>query len=162
MTCTDKDRIEISKSLTASVAQEMNLAINVDALEVMVIRLVKPETEDKFDDEFWDGLDLCWNALDNVHARRYSDDKCNSEVVLPYKTKFLEQVQTPEGEKRMNLLKQNEASVAIVATGDADQLYSQCVRLAAAEFAELHVTRLKILIFLLPEDEKSRTRRRAR
>merc|ERR1719242_2969764 len=117
VTCTDMDRIEISnlsrqclfrarhvgkpKSTTAAmVAKEMNPSFNVEALEMKVW----PETEDKFDDVFWDNLDLCWNALDNVHARKYTDNKCllhskpllesgtqgikcNSEVILPYKTR---------------------------------------------------------------------------
>jgi ubiquitin-activating enzyme E1 len=47
---------------------------------------------------------LCWNALDNVHARKYTDKmclwhskpllesgtlgtKCNSDIILPYRTK---------------------------------------------------------------------------
>jgi ubiquitin-activating enzyme E1 len=115
--CTDMDRIEISnlsrqflfrarhvgqpKSTTAAAsAREMNPAFNVEALEMKVW----PETEDYFTDEFWDRLDLCWNALDNVQARKYTDNKCllhgkpllesgtmgtkcNSEVIIPYKTK---------------------------------------------------------------------------
>jgi len=233
VTCTDMDRIEISnlsrqflfrarhvgkaKSVTAAmVAKEMNPSFNVEALEVMV----KPETEDQFDDEFWDGLDLCWNALDNVHARKYTDNKCllhskpllesgtmgtkcNSEVVLPYKTKsyndgeeqetegipmctlqnfpylpvhciewarasfsrfetlpklwntflldedkFVEQVNTAEGEERMAMLKNIEAFVNISAN-----TYEACVELAFTEFVEQHVTRIKNLIFLFPEDE---------
>jgi len=134
--------------------------------------------------------------------------KCNSEVVLPYKTKsyndgeeqevegipmctlqnfpylpvhciewarasfsrfetlpklwntflldeakFLEQVQTAEGEERMAMLKQIEAFVAIEASASAS-LYDECVKLAFAEFVEQHVTRIKNLIFLFPEDEK--------
>jgi len=239
VTCTDMDRIEISnlsrqflfrarhvgkaKSVTAAmVAREMNPAFNVEALEVMV----KPETEDKFDDEFWDGLDLCWNALDNVHARKYTDNKCllhskpllesgtmgtkcNSEVVLPYKTKsyndgeeqevegipmctlqnfpylpvhciewarasfsrfetlpklwntflldeakFLEQIQTAEGEERMAMLKQIEAFVTIDMKAKSADLYAESVKLAFSEFVEQHVTRIKNLIFLFPEDEK--------
>jgi len=115
--CTDMDRIEVSnlsrqflfraqhvgqpKSKIASqVAREFNPAFNVEALEMKVWS----ETEDFFTDEFWDNLDLCWNALDNVHARKYTDSKCllhgkpllesgtqgtkcNSEVILPFKTK---------------------------------------------------------------------------
>lgn len=133
--------------------------------------------------------------------------KCNSEVVLPYKTKsyndgeeqevegipmctlqnfpylpvhciewarasfsrfetlpklwntflldeakFLEQIETAEGSERMAMLKQIEAFVAIEAKG-ADK-YAECVKLAFAEFVEQHVTRIKNLTFLFPEDEK--------
>ena len=65
---------------------------------------VGPKTEDFFDDDFWQNLNLCWNALDNVKARKYTDNqclfytkpllesgtlgtKCNSEVILPNLTK---------------------------------------------------------------------------
>merc|ERR1719283_571496 len=52
------------------------------------------------------------------------------------------------------MLKQIEAFVAIEAKkGDAAALYSECVKLAFAEFVEQHVTRIKNLIHLFPEDE---------
>lgn len=34
---------------------------------------VAPETENLFDDAFWDNLDGVCNALDNIKAREYSD-----------------------------------------------------------------------------------------
>jgi len=37
---------------------------------------VSAETEDIFDDQFWDNLTGVWNALDNVIARRYVDSMC--------------------------------------------------------------------------------------
>jgi ubiquitin-activating enzyme E1 len=61
-------------------------------------------SEDYFDDKFWQDLHLCWNALDNVIARKYTDRCClwygkpllesgtlgtksNSDVFLPNLTK---------------------------------------------------------------------------
>jgi len=115
--CTDMDRIEVSNlsrqflfrsvhvsqpksKIAAMQAKTMNPAFNVESLEMKVWS----ETEDFFNDEFWENLDLCWNALDNVQARKYTDSKClfynkpllesgtqgtkcNSEVIIPYKTK---------------------------------------------------------------------------
>lgn len=115
--CTDMDRIEVSNlsrqflfrsihvsqpksKIAATQAKAMNNAFNVESLEMKVWA----ETEDYFNDEFWENLDLCWNALDNVQARKYTDSKClfyskpllesgtqgtkcNSEVIIPYKTK---------------------------------------------------------------------------
>jgi ubiquitin-activating enzyme E1 len=37
---------------------------------------VAPETEEVFDDEFWENLQGVTNALDNVQARLYVDEKC--------------------------------------------------------------------------------------
>ncbi len=33
-------------------------------------------SQDKFDDEFWEGRDVIVNALDNVKARMYVDGRC--------------------------------------------------------------------------------------
>jgi ubiquitin-activating enzyme E1 len=89
-----------SKSKTgARVVKEWNPPMNVEGVE----QFVGASTEHIFDDEFWEGLDLCWNALDNVAARKYTDGRClwyskpllesgttgtksNSEVVLPFRT----------------------------------------------------------------------------
>ena len=37
---------------------------------------MSPETEDVFNDPFWQGLDVVVNALDNVNARLYVDSRC--------------------------------------------------------------------------------------
>lgn len=115
--CTDMDRIEVSNlsrqflfrsihvsqpksRIAASQAKAMNSSFNVESLEMKVWS----ETEDYFNDAFWENLDICWNALDNVQARKYTDSKClfygkpllesgtqgtkcNSEIIIPYKTK---------------------------------------------------------------------------
>eukprot|EP00434_Breviolum_minutum_P023656 symbB.v1.2.020866.t1/scaffold1726.1/size104583/9 len=44
-----------------------NPDLNIEALE----KGVGVTSEDFFDDNFWTSLDLCWNALDNVVARRF-------------------------------------------------------------------------------------------
>jgi len=114
---TDMDRIEVSnlsrqflfrqehvsqpKSVCgAKVVKQWNSALNIQSLEMFV----GPKTENFFDDKFWENLDLCWNALDNVKARQYTDSrclffskpllesgtlgtKCNGEIILPFRTK---------------------------------------------------------------------------
>lgn len=114
---TDMDRIEVSnlsrqflfrqpdvgspKSTTAArVVKGWNPELRVEALE----KGVGVTSEDFFDDEFWGKLSLCWNALDNVLARKYTDKCClwyglpllesgtlgtktNSDVFLPRLTK---------------------------------------------------------------------------
>jgi ubiquitin-activating enzyme E1 len=83
----------------ARVVKEWNPAMNIEGVE----KFVGPSTEDFFSDTFWGDLDLCWNALDNVLARKYTDSRClwyskpllesgttgtksNHEVILPFKT----------------------------------------------------------------------------
>lgn len=114
---TDMDRIEVSnlsrqflfrqsdvgnpKSTSAArVVKGWNPDLQIEALE----KGVGVTSEDFFDDAFWTSLDLCWNALDNVVARKYTDKcclwyglpllesgtlgtKCNSDVFLPGLTK---------------------------------------------------------------------------
>lgn len=115
---TDDDQIELSnlsrqflfrrkhvgksKSTSAAgVVLDMNPELK-NSLKAYEIR-VEPKTEDVFNDDFWNSLDFCLNALDNNHARLYTDGKCvlygkplfesgtlgtkaNSVICLPHKT----------------------------------------------------------------------------
>jgi ubiquitin-activating enzyme E1 len=77
-----------------------------------LLEKVGPETEHIFDDDFWNGLDLVTNALDNVDARTYVDRKCifykkpllesgtlgtkgNTQVVIPNMTESYSSSQDP-------------------------------------------------------------------
>ena len=50
----------------------MNKFLNCEALKMRVCN----ETEEFFNDDFWEGLDFAINAVDNVHARLYVDSRC--------------------------------------------------------------------------------------
>lgn len=50
----------------------MNPAMKIKAYTTKVC----PETEDVFNDHFWQSMDGVCNALDNIHARLYVDSKC--------------------------------------------------------------------------------------
>jgi len=50
----------------------MNPALNVRSLT----EFVDVATEEVFNDEFWEGLDFVTNAVDNIKARLYVDQKC--------------------------------------------------------------------------------------
>ena len=120
---TDMDVIEISnlsrqflfrqsdvgtaKSVSgARVVSGWNPEMNVDGIEHRVGSGtdVDGKEEQFFTDAFWENIDVCWNALDNVQARQYTDmccakyskpllesgtlgTKCNSDVFLPFRTK---------------------------------------------------------------------------
>lgn len=50
----------------------MNPSMHIEAKTDKVC----PETENIFDDQFFESLDMAVNALDNVAARRYMDSRC--------------------------------------------------------------------------------------
>ncbi|CAG8481622.1 2631_t:CDS:10 [Diversispora eburnea] len=73
---------------------------------------VGPETENVFNDDFFESLDCVTNALDNVDARKYMDRRCvyfrkpllesgtlgtkgNTQVVIPYLTESYSSSQDP-------------------------------------------------------------------
>lgn len=113
LTVTDDDVIEKSNlsrqflfrdwnigQAKSTVASSAAIAINPAFRAVALQNRVSPNTENVFDDTFWEGLDLIVNALDNVNARLYIDSrcvyfqkpllesgtlgtKCNTQVVIP-------------------------------------------------------------------------------
>ncbi|KAH9620021.1 hypothetical protein KSS87_011382 [Heliosperma pusillum] len=89
-----------SKStVAATAAASMNPSFRIEALQ----NRASPETENVFDDTFWENLSVIINALDNVNARLYIDQrcvyfqkpllesgtlgaKCNTQMVIPHLT----------------------------------------------------------------------------
>lgn len=68
----DKD-IQKFKSIRVKKAiQKMKNNINIESLTLKVSK----ETENIFNDKFYDSLDCVFNALDNIEARKYVDSKC--------------------------------------------------------------------------------------
>ncbi|KAL7247251.1 hypothetical protein ACSBR2_002217 [Camellia fascicularis] len=116
MTITDDDVIEKSNlsrqflfrdwnigqaksTVAASAVSLINPRLHIEALQ----NRVGPETENVFDDTFWENLNVVINALDNVNARLYVDQrclyfqkpllesgtlgaKCNTQMVIPHLT----------------------------------------------------------------------------
>ncbi|EME28122.1 ubiquitin-activating enzyme E1 [Galdieria sulphuraria] len=61
------------KSIAAAQAvKQINPLVNIEAFEARV----GADTEDIFDDDFWESLSGVANALDNVQARQYVDWRC--------------------------------------------------------------------------------------
>jgi ubiquitin-activating enzyme E1 len=116
MHCTDDDTIEISNlnrqflfrkehvgksksEVSCEAAKSINPNLNVFAYKSRV----SSEGEHLFTDKFFDDIDYCIGAVDNVHARKYIDGKCllhkkplfdsgtlgtkcNAQCVVPHKT----------------------------------------------------------------------------
>ncbi|KAG9453604.1 hypothetical protein H6P81_006508 [Aristolochia fimbriata] len=90
---------QAKSTVAASAANAINPRLRVEALQ----NRASPETENVFNDEFWENLDVVINALDNVNARLYIDlrciyfqkallesgtlgAKCNTQMVIPHLT----------------------------------------------------------------------------
>ncbi|XP_065853195.1 ubiquitin-activating enzyme E1 2-like isoform X2 [Euphorbia lathyris] len=90
---------QAKSTVAASAAALINPRINIEALQ----NRASPETENVFDDAFWENLHVVVNALDNVNARLYIDGrclyfqkpllesgtlgaKCNTQMVIPHLT----------------------------------------------------------------------------
>ena len=68
----DWDIGNAKSSVAGAAAKKINPSFNVEALQ----NRVSPDTEEVFNDQFWNGKDLIVNALDNVNARLYVDSRC--------------------------------------------------------------------------------------
>ncbi|XP_030925521.1 ubiquitin-activating enzyme E1 1-like [Quercus lobata] len=90
---------QAKSTVAASAAGLINPCLNIEALQ----NRAAPETENVFDDTFWENLNVVINALDNVNARLYIDQrclyfqkpllesgtlgtKCNTQMVIPHLT----------------------------------------------------------------------------
>lgn len=90
---------QAKSTVAASVASAINPSLHIEALQ----NRASPETENVFDDSFWEGLDVVINALDNINARMYVDQRCvyfqkpllesgtlgalcNTQMVIPHLT----------------------------------------------------------------------------
>ncbi|GKA88515.1 ubiquitin-activating enzyme E1 1-like protein isoform X2, partial [Tanacetum coccineum] len=90
---------QAKSTVAASAVALINPRLQIEALQ----NRVGPETENVFDDTFWENLNVVVNALDNVNARLYVDQrclyfqkpllesgtlgaKCNTQMVIPHLT----------------------------------------------------------------------------
>ncbi|XP_071717337.1 ubiquitin-activating enzyme E1 1-like [Rutidosis leptorrhynchoides] len=90
---------QAKSTVAATAAALINPHLQIEALQ----NRVGPETENVFDDTFWENLNVVINALDNVNARLYVDQrclyfqkpllesgtlgaKCNTQMVIPHLT----------------------------------------------------------------------------
>jgi len=128
VTVTDNDNIEVSNlnrqflfrknnvgesksHVACSIAASINPSLNVQDYKLYVAE----ETENIFNDQFWEGLDFIVNAVDNIKARLYVDKRCvwytkpllesgtlgtkaNSQMVIPHKTQCYGDSQDPPEE----------------------------------------------------------------
>jgi len=160
LTITDNDTIEVSnlnrqflfrsenvgqdKAIAATErSTAMNAAIKIRAMT----DLVAPHTEHIFNDGFWSELDLVCNALDNMKARFYVDDRCvffekpllesgttgtsaNVDVVVPHVTQsYSDGGNADEG-----------GGVPMCTLRNFPHLIDHCIEWARAKFEDLFVS----------------------
>ncbi|KAL1971292.1 hypothetical protein VTN77DRAFT_244 [Rasamsonia byssochlamydoides] len=105
-----KDVGKLKSDCASAAVQAMNPELNG---KIVTLRdRVGPDTEDIFNEKFWEELDVVTNALDNVDARTYVDRRCvffrkpllesgtlgtkgNTQVILPYVTESYSSSQDP-------------------------------------------------------------------
>ncbi|THU68302.1 hypothetical protein C4D60_Mb08t02470 [Musa balbisiana] len=90
---------QAKSTVAASAAVSINPSLHIEAFQ----NRASPDTENVFDDAFWESTDVVINALDNVTARMYIDArcvyfqkpllesgtlgaKCNTQMVVPHLT----------------------------------------------------------------------------
>jgi ubiquitin-activating enzyme E1 len=159
LTVTDNDRIEVSnlnrqflfrednigqqKSVAAgNRAKTMNKKLNIDARQ----DLVADTTEHLFTDEFWQSLDVVTNALDNMVARLYVDERCvlfekvlveagtmgtggNVDIVVPHKTSTYAQGGAAD----------ETGGIPMCTLRNFPYIYDHCIEWARAQFEDLFV-----------------------
>lgn len=126
--CTDNDNIEVSNlsrqflfrkgnvgHSKSQVACQIAKGFNKDLSVKGYMDRVGEDTEDVFNDEFWESLDFVVNAVDNIKARLYVDSRCvwyekpllesgtlgtkaNSQMIVPHKTQCYGDSQDPPEE----------------------------------------------------------------
>ena len=161
VTVTDNDNIEVSnlnrqflfrspdvgsaKSATACAkAKIMNPDLKVTTHQAFV----SPDTEDLFNDDFWDSLDFIVNAVDNIKARLYVDRQCvwynkpllesgtlgtkaNSQMIVPHKTQAYGDSQDPP-----------EESIPMCTLRNFPNLIEHCIEWGRDQFNTLFTSRV--------------------
>jgi ubiquitin-activating enzyme E1 len=123
----------------------MNPALNVRSLT----EFVDPATEEVFNDQFWEGLDFVTNAVDNIKARLYVDQKCvwyekpllesgtlgtkaNSQMVVPHMTKCYGDSQDPP-----------EEGIPMCTLRNFPNLIEHCIEWGRESFNSIFVARVQ-------------------
>jgi len=173
VTVTDNDNIEVSnlnrqflfrkpdvghsKSEAACrKAKEMNPDLKVTTHQAFV----SPDTEDLFNDDFWESLDYIVNAVDNIKARLYVDQQCvwytkpllesgtlgtkaNSQMIVPHKTQCYGDSQDPP-----------EESIPMCTLRNFPNLIEHCIEWGRDQFNTLFVSRCQDAVEYMREPEK--------
>ncbi|MBA0728847.1 hypothetical protein Golax_001712 [Gossypium laxum] len=166
---------QAKSTVAASAAASINSRLNIEALQ----NRVGPETENVFDDTFWENLTVIINALDNVNARLYIDQrclyfqkpllesgtlgaKCNTQMVIPHLTEnYGASRDPPEKQAPMctvHSFPHNIDHCLTWARSEFEGLLEKTpAEVNAYLFEDYFVNRVKQLIYTFPEDAATST-----
>jgi ubiquitin-activating enzyme E1 len=126
--CTDNDNIEVSNLNRQFLFRQSNVGHSKSECACTIAKGINPElnvkdymtrvgedTEAVFNDKLWESLDFVVNAVDNINARLYVDQRCvwfekpllesgtlgtkaNSQMIVPHKTQCYGDSQDPPEE----------------------------------------------------------------
>jgi ubiquitin-activating enzyme E1 len=161
---TDNDHIELSnlnrqflfrsehiKKSKSKIACHMVTKINPSFKPEGYQNLVSPDTEDIFDDKFWNRQNIIVNAVDNMKARRFVDSKCvwykkplvdsgtlgtkaNTHLVIPNLTECYGDSKDPE-----------EESIPMCTLRNFPNQIEHCIEWGRNRFNELFTEKLENL-----------------
>lgn len=157
---TDNDRIEVSNlsrqflfreenvgQPKSAAAGERMLQMNKDANVVSHQDFIGESTEHIYNSDFWDGVDVVVNALDNMEARLYVDKKCvqyfkvlveagtmgtggNVDIIVPGKTaSYADDGGADE-----------TGGIPMCTLRNFPYIYDHCIEWARAQFEDLFVS----------------------
>ncbi|MFQ6671176.1 hypothetical protein Gotur_035793 [Gossypium turneri] len=166
---------QAKSTVAASAAASINSRLNIEALQ----NRVGPETENVFDDTVWENLTMIINALDNVNARLYIDQrclyfqkpllesgtlgaKCNTQMVIPHLTEnYGASRDPPEKQAPMctvHSFPHNIDHCLTWARSEFEGLLEKTpAEVNAYLFEDYFVNRVKQLIYTFPEDAATST-----
>ncbi|MBA0609500.1 hypothetical protein Godav_021540, partial [Gossypium davidsonii] len=150
---------QAKSTVAASAAASINPCLKIEALQ----NRVGPETENVFDDTFWENLTVVINALDNVNARLYVDQrclyfqkpllesgtlgaKCNTQMVIPHLTENYGASRDPP-----------EKQAPMCTVHSFPHNIDHCLTWARSEFEGLLEKTPAELIYTFPEDAATST-----
>lgn len=120
---------------------------------------MSPDTEDLFNDDFWESLDFVVNAVDNIKARLYVDRQCvwyqkpllesgtlgtkaNSQMIVPHKTTAYGDSQDPP-----------EESVPMCTLRNFPNQIEHCIEWGRDKFNDLFAARVEDAVAFLKSPE---------
>ena len=131
----------------------MNPDLNIKTMQSFVAE----STEEIFNDDFWESTDFVVNAVDNIKARLYVDQRCiwfekpllesgtlgtkaNSQMVIPHKTLAYGDHKDPD-----------EEGIPMCTIRNFPNLIEHCIEWSREQFNQMFVSRVQDAVSFLSD-----------